>query len=216
VWSGMHRPLFAVGESSVADSVGTGCGRLPLHTDAAAHPDRVDLVGLHTVRAAEVGGFTRIASAEHAYAQLTPSARRVLAEDYWRANPHGGPEATVRRPIFKHVTIDACPRTIISYHPLRIREGLGVNVATNVLAALNELDHALDESALDIPMEPGDLLLLDNRAVTHGRTAFKPASDPSKSRLLERLWIQLNGSDSAVMALAVPQIESRATLRDAA
>ena len=57
-------------------------------------------------------------------------------------------------------------------------------------------DEALDlhaevceELAFTMELQPGDLQLLNNHVVYHGRTAYEDADGPDRDRLLLRLWL---------------------------
>ncbi|MDO5104128.1 MAG: TauD/TfdA family dioxygenase [Lautropia sp.] len=54
--------------------------------------------------------------------------------------------------------------------------------------ALNALHDALDTAAIHLVMEPGDIVLLDNLRVAHGRSIYKPNYGP-KQRWMRRVNI---------------------------
>jgi hypothetical protein len=58
-------------------------------------------------------------------------------------------------------------------------------------AATDALDACLRRSDLMFTMvlEPGDVQLLDNHTMLHSRTAFVDADEPTRRRLLYRLWL---------------------------
>ncbi len=41
-------------------------------------------------------------------------------------------------------------------------------------------------------LEPGDLLILNNRTVMHGRTAFEDFDEVDRKRLMLRLWLKMS------------------------
>jgi alpha-ketoglutarate-dependent taurine dioxygenase len=55
--------------------------------------------------------------------------------------------------------------------------------------ALCQLDDALDNSSIEVLLSRGEILILNNSLIAHGRTAFK--DDPARPRLLERLWVEV-------------------------
>ena len=68
-------------------------------------------------------------------------------------------------------------------------------------AAPRELDEALDllaevaeEVCLYAPFEAGDIQLLNNHVVYHGRTEFTDGDAADQGRLLFRLWLSTPGS----------------------
>ena len=46
-----------------------------------------------------------------------------------------------------------------------------------------------EELAFTMALEPGDLQLLNNHVIYHGRTAYEDADGPDRDRLLLRLWL---------------------------
>ena len=54
-------------------------------------------------------------------------------------------------------------------------------------AALNELRNTLDKIGSGVHLEPGDLLVLDNRRMMHGRSIFTPKYD-GNDRWLQRSY----------------------------
>lgn len=58
------------------------------------------------------------------------------------------------------------------------------------IEALDAVDEVLrDESLfLRLPLRRGDLLVLDNTTVLHGRTSFVDHPDPHRRRCLARAW----------------------------
>ena len=42
--------------------------------------------------------------------------------------------------------------------------------------------------------EPGQIQLIDNRALGHNRTGFRDWPEPDRKRLLVRLWLRDSGS----------------------
>lgn len=45
--------------------------------------------------------------------------------------------------------------------------------------------------SVELRLEPGDLLMLNNYTVLHSRTDFEDHEDPASTRLLYRLWISI-------------------------
>ena len=45
------------------------------------------------------------------------------------------------------------------------------------------------ELAFTMDLQPGDLQLLNNHVIYHGRTEYEDADGPDRDRLLLRLWI---------------------------
>ncbi|PHQ65332.1 MAG: hypothetical protein COB99_04585 [Sulfurimonas sp.] len=80
----------------------------------------------------------------------------------------------------------------------RYDQDLMVGVTEEAKEALDELEIVLNRVKQSICLEPGELLVLDNRRVVHGRSLFKPKFD-GKDRWLQRAKVKcdlgLVGSD---------------------
>ena len=55
--------------------------------------------------------------------------------------------------------------------------------------ALDLLAQVCDEFGYEMDLGPGDIQLLNNHVVYHGRTAYEDAAEPGCDRLLMRLWL---------------------------
>jgi hypothetical protein len=55
--------------------------------------------------------------------------------------------------------------------------------------ALDLLAAVCDELAYEMELGPGDIQLLNNHVVYHGRTAYEDPEEPGRDRLLMRLWL---------------------------
>jgi hypothetical protein len=54
---------------------------------------------------------------------------------------------------------------------------------------LDLIDSTADELALDMDFQPGDIQLLKNSTMLHGRSAYEDWAEPGRKRHLLRLWI---------------------------
>jgi alpha-ketoglutarate-dependent taurine dioxygenase len=63
-------------------------------------------------------------------------------------------------------------------------------------AALDAFEAILNQPgmAARFQFEPGQIQLIDNRALGHKRTAFRDWSEADRKRLLVRLWLRDSGS----------------------
>jgi hypothetical protein len=61
-------------------------------------------------------------------------------------------------------------------------------------AALDLLAEVAEETCLYCPFEEGDIQLLNNHVVFHGRTAYEDDANAGKERLLLRLWLAMPNS----------------------
>jgi hypothetical protein len=55
--------------------------------------------------------------------------------------------------------------------------------------ALDLLAAVCDEYGYEMVLEPGDIQLLNNHVIYHGRTAYEDAPEAGHDRLLMRLWL---------------------------
>lgn len=62
------------------------------------------------------------------------------------------------------------------------------------LEALELYGQLADELALNMQFEPGDIQLLNNHLMYHGRTRFEDHPEQDKKRLLLRLWLSVPGA----------------------
>src|SRR5262249_61288108 len=60
--------------------------------------------------------------------------------------------------------------------------------------AIPMLMAAAEEEFFEMRFEPGDIQLLNNHIIYHGRTAFKDAQTTGQDRLLMRLWLSVPNS----------------------
>jgi len=58
--------------------------------------------------------------------------------------------------------------------------------------AVRLMDALLSDPAnrLDLWLEPGQIQILNNRVIVHGRTAYEDHDDPERRRHLVRLWLR--------------------------
>jgi TfdA family taurine catabolism dioxygenase TauD len=159
------------------------------------HTDRCDIVSLLCVRKARAGGLSRIVSAvsvANAIFDRRPDLYALLWQDYWRSRQGeeaGGERRTYAMPLFalhggKFTT---------QYSRTFVEAAQKLPGVPRLTAAQDEaLDlHAevCEELAFTMTLEPGDLQLLNNHVIYHGRTAYEDADGPDSDRLLLRLWL---------------------------
>lgn len=166
---------------------------LPYHTDMAHLVP--DVFMLLTVRPARTGGASLLASghtAVNALARQDPARLAVLRErfDFDRAQDAAPGQSPVdSAPIVAHTGGGVRVR----YNRARIHRGhrlSGRPLTDQARAALDALDETLAAQAhtLELFLEPGDVLAVNNHAILHSRTEF--TDDPGgPGRLLLRHWI---------------------------
>jgi hypothetical protein len=164
------------------------------------HNDRTDVVGLLCVRKARAGGVSRIVSAvaiHDAMLARRPDLLRAMYQDFYRSTL--GDEVGAETP----------------YYPLPVfaqRDGYFTSHFSNTYIeqaqrfpevprltgaqkdALAMLGDLAEELCFEMPLEPGDLQLLNNHVIYHGRTAFTDDAGSRQDRLLYRLWLSMPNS----------------------
>ena len=151
------RPLFAVtatNDPTIGGRYG-GNGRnsklLALHTDGSGiHSHRVDVLGMLCLQAAQEGGASCIADARRAWLLLNRETRDLLRMPLPRTDPYapGLPIGSlITRPIFEQGTSRNGNTLSFSYHPSRVRDGVGLlhwgAIERQLENALCQLDAAL-------------------------------------------------------------------------
>ncbi len=159
------------------------------HTDRAGPPGPPHFLALLCVRPAPAGGASLLISAAAVHDRLAtrhPGQPAPLYADF-----HFGTEPGLARtgPVFARRD----GRLAVHYNRHQIERGhlaAGVPLSEVQTRALDAFDDVLADQdlALRVPLRRGDLLLLDNTAVLHGRTAFTDHPDPPRRRCLTRSW----------------------------
>ncbi|MBD0676438.1 TauD/TfdA family dioxygenase [Streptomyces sp. CBMA156] len=163
-------------------------------TELGFHSDTCDLVVLLCLRPAfDGGGLTRLASARHVHDLIQrerPDALATLRED-WTFDRTGrpGPQRVVTPILY-----DREDGTVGCYYQTRtVRSSPdrgGPELTDRQWEALGVLDEALyrPEIAFGLPMGPGDLLVIRNSRVLHGRSPF--VDEPGRyARRMLRVWV---------------------------
>lgn len=186
------------------------------HTDGAELPFPVpDLFALLCVRPAQTGGHLRLIPVpfvEQRLRQLWPETIQTLSHVYHfdarRAATEEGP-----RTVTKPIVFSRDGRSAMTY----LREYIEVGhahpgvppLSPSQWNALDRLDSVLNDPLAWIEgrLLPGEIVVIDNLAMLHGRSEFVEQSDPALCRLLYRTWISVRppsapvrGSDTTVDA----------------
>jgi hypothetical protein len=183
------QPAVPKGEGLTSRAKARSSGPLRWHTD------RCDVVGLLCVRAARRGGTSRVVSVpavSNAILARRPDLHALLCADYHRSRQGeeaGGEAACYALPIFamregKFTT--QYSRTFVEAAqkiPAIPRLTPAQDEALDLLAAV------CDELGYEMALESGDIQLLNNHVVYHGRTAYQDDPGPGQDRLLLRLWL---------------------------
>ncbi|MEU2655982.1 TauD/TfdA family dioxygenase [Streptomyces sp. NPDC007325] len=158
-------------------------------TELAFHCDTCDVLVLLCLRsAADGGGMTKLASARHVHdiiARERPDMLALLRES-WRFDRTG---RAGRQIIDTPILFTQDDGTVGCYYQTRTVRASG-RLDAERLAALDYLDEVLyrPEIAFGLRLDPGDLLLIRNSRVLHGRSPYVDVPGPSARRIL-RAWM---------------------------
>jgi Taurine catabolism dioxygenase TauD, TfdA family len=164
------------------------------------HTDRTDVIALLCVRNAKEGGVSKLASTVTIYNEMLkrrPDLLDVLFGDFWRSRPEdedGGPGLIFKMPVFgirDGKLTSQYSRTFVE----QAQEYPEVPRLTEAqVAAMDLLAEIAEEVCFQAPFAPGDLQLLNNHVVFHGRTAYEDDLAQAQDRLLFRLWLSVPNS----------------------
>lgn len=161
------------------------------------HSDRCDVVGLLCVRKAKSGGASRIVSSVAIHNEILrrrPDLIGLFYDDWvhsWQGEEPPGSGHTNLRPIFSFR--DGYFTGLFSPAYIRFAQDFP-DVPRHTPAQQEALDlySALaDELALNMDFEPGDIQLLNNHVIYHGRTSFEDYPEEERKRVLLRLWLSV-------------------------
>lgn len=164
--------------------------------DIDYHCDVADVVGLLCLVRAKSGGSSRIASSARAYNEVLrrrPDLIPRLYRPFWMDTkgeggvPYVGivPCAAAAGEVrtFWHA---GYYRSVERYTPAPVID----DEERALLDLYDEAFHA-PGAALEMDFAPGDIQLLSNHTIVHGRTAYDDHPEPARKRHLLRLWLSL-------------------------
>jgi L-asparagine oxygenase len=158
------------------------------HTENAYFDFRPDYLLLFGLRADESGeAATTVAYAKSALELLPNAVVETLRQPLYRiAAPESFLDTHGRR-----LWSNATPIIFGSAHRPETRVNFnGVLALTPIAAAaLEEFQDALDAVTMKFVLQPGELLIIDNRKAVHGRTAFNATFGP-QARWLQRAYVR--------------------------
>ncbi len=166
-------------------------GRLRFHTD------RCDVVGLLCVRQAADGGMSKLASSAMVHNTMLARRPDLAAELYgpiWRSRfgeEAGGDKVPYPLPIF-----DQRDGRFTSHFSLTYIEAAQLlpevpKLTAAQRAAIDLLLALAEELCFEMRFAPGDIQLLNNHVIYHGRTPFTDDAATGHDRLLLRLWLAM-------------------------
>ncbi|GAA0397877.1 hypothetical protein GCM10010357_18720 [Streptomyces luteireticuli] len=162
---------------------------LALHTDRARFPGPPRLLGMLCIRPARHGGESVLVSGHAVHNVLLRSRPAVLSDLYQDFHFGRGPDFEHIYPVFRR----SAGRLHVQYNRYWITRGQqehGTPLSTAQVAALDAFDEVLADPrmALRVRLRRGDLLLMDNMAILHGRTSFVDPPPSHAGRCLARVW----------------------------
>lgn len=165
---------------------------LPFHCDGA------DLVGLLCLDNGLSGGLSAVASSVGIHNQLVrerPDLAAALYEpfpyDFRGEQPEGG-KAFYEVPVFTEWDDRLFVRCIPPYIWASQRHEDAPRLTDVQREALKAVESMADDPANHVKMDlrPGDIQLINNFHVLHGRTAYEDDREHGRVRHLKRLWLE--------------------------
>jgi len=164
------------------------------------HTDRCDVVGLLCVRQASEGGVSKLASSATVYNEILkrrPDLHALLCQPI--ARTRFGEEAGGEHVVYNLPVFGVREGKLTSHFSLTYIENAqmlpGVRKLTEAEhEALRMLLAVAEEQSFEMRFAPGDIQLLNNHVVYHGRTAFKDDASTGQDRMLMRLWLSVPNS----------------------
>jgi hypothetical protein len=164
------------------------------------HTDRCDVVGLLCVRQASEGGVSKLAGSATIYNEILkrrPDLHALLRKPIPRSRfgeEAGGEYVAYDLPVF-----GVRDGKLTSHFSLTYIESAqllpGVRKLTDAEhEAIQMLMDVAEEVCFEMRFAPGDMQLLNNHIIYHGRTAFKDDVSTGQDRLLMRLWLSMPNS----------------------
>jgi hypothetical protein len=164
------------------------------------HTDRCDVVGLLCVRQAHEGGISKLASSAAVYNAIRkrrPDLHTVLCRPIPRSR--FGEEAGGEHVVYDLPVFGVREGKLTSHFSLTYIENAQMLPNARKLTdveheAIQMLMDVAEEECFEMRFEPGDIQLLNNHIVYHGRTAFKDDESTGQDRMLMRLWLSVPNS----------------------
>jgi hypothetical protein len=159
------------------------------------HVDGADIISLLCLRGARSGGKSRIASSVSIFNTILerrPDLVPLMFEPFHfdrQEELAAGEDPTFAIPL-TYYDGDNLRMFYIGWYIRDAQRHEHVPRLTSTQQELLSLiDSVADELALDMDFQPGDIQLLKNSTILHGRSAFEDWPDVSMRRHLLRLWI---------------------------
>ena len=173
-----------------------------LHTENDGEPSPPQVVMFCCLKQADEGGDSLVGSGLYAHNLLYDQSRSALERLYepikFALRPEHYGDGVVSDAVFTEQAAGVRMR-YSRYWINRAAFIEGRQLSSQTVDALDTLDNALADPRIRIHfrLEQGDLLVLDNRSIMHGRTGFNDTIIPGEGRTLLRLWVDALSSGSA-------------------
>ena len=177
---------------------GQGTRRVGLPTRVAFHNDAADAVMLICIRQATDSPKSQLVSSStihNALRERAPDSLRRLYEGFPHHNQdmnfsHEPPTSVVPVPVF------SLANGLVSsqYNPLRIKlaADLSGGLSAQDEALLDLVDEIAQEFCFSFDFQSGDVQFANNYVVWHGREAHTPATGEDDTRMLMRIWLNID------------------------
>jgi hypothetical protein len=160
------------------------------------HTDACDYVGLLCVQTSKRGGESRIASSVTVYNRILatrPDLAMTLTEPFYRSR--SGEISEGQLPYFPQPIVSFTDgyfsATGLSAAVEKAQKIPGVPKFTPAQKEASEVyRQTIEENALDIDFQRGDIQFLNNFVMLHTRRGFEDWPDPARRRHLLRLWLR--------------------------
>ncbi|OIJ94398.1 hypothetical protein BIV25_22605 [Streptomyces sp. MUSC 14] len=162
---------------------------LPFHTDSA------DIVGLLCLRNSGQGGESTLASSMTVYNHLLTHHRELLGLYYHgfvydrRAEEAGDEVPYYRNAVYGYFNDLLSCRFYMTHYidSATLKSGIPLSDIEQYALRLFQEIGAMPEHCLSMKLQSGDIQLLNNNLVVHGRSSFQ--DQPGRRRDLLRLWL---------------------------
>ncbi len=160
------------------------------------HTDGSDLLALMCVRQARAGGNSFVASSARTVREIArqyPELLIPLLEDYFAFTRNEEQPAGEDPFYLTRLCVILGAKISTRYSREMIEEAQAAPGAPPLTGRQRQLmdvfDKIAEDSGAEVEMTSGDLTIVNNYSVLHGRSTFTDSEDPAERRLLLRLWI---------------------------
>jgi len=165
------------------------------------HTDRCDVIALLAARNSKAGGVSKLASIPTIHNEMLrrrPDLLELLFQPYWHRRPDDIEAARLGRHVSLPVFGMRDGKLTSQYSRTFVEQAQEDPTIPRLSAAQDEALDLLAEIAeahcLHSPFVPGDIQLLNNHVIYHGRTAYEDDASAGQRRLLLRLWLAMPNS----------------------